>query len=133
MFDEIKQTINQIPKGKVATYGQIATLAGHPGAARQVVWALQSAGALPWHRVLGAGGRIRLPGHRGLEQRMRLEMEGVRFFGLRVDMKSFAWQPADSTPAKRGRPRKAVVAKKDSTQETQKNGNRRKKTTGKKK
>jgi len=101
MFEKIKQTIAQIPKGKVATYGQIAKLAGYPGAARQVVWALRSAVGLPWHRVLGAGGKIRLPGHQGLEQRMRLEMEGVRFFGTKVDMKTFAWQPKEKKAAKK--------------------------------
>jgi methylated-DNA-protein-cysteine methyltransferase-like protein len=41
---------------------------------------------LPWHRVVGAGGRIRLPGEAGLEQRIRLESERVRFIGPRVDM-----------------------------------------------
>ena len=66
---------------------------GSPGsriprrAARQVAWALHNAkGGIPWHRVLGAGGNIRLPGHSGLEQRMRLEAEGVAFRGRRVDM-----------------------------------------------
>jgi methylated-DNA-protein-cysteine methyltransferase related protein len=101
MFEKIKQKIGQIPKGKVATYGQIAKLAGYPGAARQVVWALQSAAGLPWYRVLGAGGKIRLPGHQGLEQRMRLEMEGVRFFGAKVDMKTFAWEPKEKKAAKK--------------------------------
>jgi alkylated DNA nucleotide flippase Atl1 len=125
MFEDIKLVIAKIPKGKVATYGQIATLAGYPGAARQVVWALQSAAGLPWHRVLGAGGKIRLPGHQGLEQRMRLEMEGVRFFGLKVDMKNFAWEPKGSRPAGR-------LAKKSSAQKMQKDGKRRTTTTGKK-
>jgi methylated-DNA-protein-cysteine methyltransferase-like protein len=41
---------------------------------------------LPWHRVVGAGGHIRLPGHLGMDQRFRLEMEGVRFRGQRIDM-----------------------------------------------
>ena len=91
MLDKIKKTIAKIPKGRVATYGQIAKLAGFPGAARQVVWALRSATGLPWHRVVSAGGKISLPGDAGLEQRMRLEMEGVRFHGRKIDMKSFAW------------------------------------------
>jgi alkylated DNA nucleotide flippase Atl1 len=59
--------------------------AGHEGAARQVVWALRNCGPdIPWHRVLGAGGKILLPGEAGLEQRIRLEAEGVRFVGSRV-------------------------------------------------
>jgi alkylated DNA nucleotide flippase Atl1 len=51
-----------------------------------VVWALRNARGLPWHRVVGAGGRILLPGENGLEQRMRLETEGVVFRGGRVWM-----------------------------------------------
>lgn len=87
MLDDLRSTVRRIPKGKVATYGDVARAAGHPGAARQVVWALHNAtGGLPWHRVLGAGGVIRLPGAAGLEQRLRLEAEGVAFRGNRVDM-----------------------------------------------
>lgn len=72
----------------MATYGQVAAAAGHPGCARQVVWALRDAGIrrLPWHRVVGAGGKILLPAANGMEQRLRLEMEKVRFRGDRVDL-----------------------------------------------
>jgi methylated-DNA-protein-cysteine methyltransferase-like protein len=86
-MDKFRSTINRIPRGKVATYGQVATASGHPGAARQVAWALHSSGpGLPWHRVVGAGGLIKLRGHQAMEQRFRLEMEGVRFRGQRIDM-----------------------------------------------
>ena len=78
--------VRKIPKGEVATYGSVAKAAGFPGAARQVVWALRATSGLPWHRVVGAGGRIRLPGASGLEQRIKLEFEGVRFAGARVTM-----------------------------------------------
>ncbi len=110
MFQEIKRVVVKIPKGKVATYGQIASLAGYPGAARQVVWALRSASGegLPWHRVLGAKGRICLPEHSGMEQRMRLEMEGVRFLGARVDMAECEWKPATT---KKKRAAKSAVSK----------------------
>src|SRR5215469_8412881 len=88
MLPEIRKAVAKIPRGKVATYGAVARAAGYQGAARQVAWALKDAGGrLPWHRVLGAGGRIRLPGESGLEQRMRLEAEGVRFRNGRVSMK----------------------------------------------
>lgn len=97
MFEKIKHTIVRIPKGKVATYGQIATLAGFPGAARQVTWALHGSHGLPWHRVVGAGGKILLTGHHALEQRMRLEMEGVRFSGTKVDIKTFQWKIGAAT------------------------------------
>lgn len=86
MLDEIRSQVRRIPRGKVSTYGAVAVAAGFPGRARQVVWALHNARGLPWHRVVGAGGRILLPGENGLEQRMRLETEGVRFQGGRVDM-----------------------------------------------
>jgi len=87
MFDEIRRVIRKIPRGKVSTYGAVAKAAGFPGASRQVVWALQNTdGRLPWHRVLGAGGKILLPGAKGLDQQMRLKTEGVAFRGARADL-----------------------------------------------
>jgi methylated-DNA-protein-cysteine methyltransferase-like protein len=78
----IRKAIRSISRGKVATYGQVAAAAGYPLYHRQVVQVLRKSGdSLPWYRVLGAGGSIRLH-----EQRFRLEMEGVRFRGARVDM-----------------------------------------------
>ncbi len=88
MFELILRQVRRIPKGKVATYGDVAYAAGFPGAARQVVWALHSSDGVAWHRVVGAGGKILLTGEHGFEQRMRLESEGVKFHGLRIDMKS---------------------------------------------
>lgn len=87
MFQQMRRVVRSIPKGRVATYGAVAEAAGFPGAARQVAWALRGTdGSLPWHRVLGAGGRILLPGGSGLEQRLRLESEGVRFRNGRADL-----------------------------------------------
>lgn len=87
MFEQILATVRRIPKGKVASYGEVAAASGHPGAARQVVWALRSGGkAVPWHRVIGARGRIRLTGEPGFEQRLRLRSEGVTIAGDRVDL-----------------------------------------------
>ena len=86
MLATIRETVRKIPKGKVASYGDVAKAAGFPGRARQVVWALQRARGLPWHRVVGAGGKILLPGENGLEQRLRLETEGVSFRAGRVWM-----------------------------------------------
>ena len=94
MFGLIRTTIRRIPRGKVATYGDVAYAAGFPGAARQVVWALHgSGGLLPWQRVIGAGGKILLPGVKGAEQRFLLQSEGVEFIGLRVNMKQhrYVW------------------------------------------
>ena len=95
MFDKIRATIRKIPKAKVSTYGAVAKAAGFPGAARQVVWALQGTdGKLPWHRVLGAGGKILLPAGRGAEQRLRLQSEGVAFRGdkVRLDLHEFKFK-----------------------------------------
>jgi methylated-DNA-protein-cysteine methyltransferase-like protein len=84
----IERAIRSIPQGKVSTYGAIARAAGLPGAARQVAVVLRRGFGLPWQRVLGAGGAIKLTGDSAMEQRFRLEAEGVRFRGRRVDMKA---------------------------------------------
>lgn len=87
MFAEIRKVVAKIPKGRVATYGAVAKAAGFPGNARRVAWALRNTeGKLPWHRVLGAGGKILLPREAGAEQRLRLESEGVKFRGAKVWM-----------------------------------------------
>ena len=87
MFPEVRAVIAKIPKGRVATYGSVAEAAGFPGSARRVAWALKGMGGrLPWHRVLGAGGKILLPGAAGADQRLRLEAEGVEFRRGRVWM-----------------------------------------------
>ena len=81
------RVIQSMPKGKVASYGQVAAAAGYPLYHRQVAQLLRGAGgSLPWQRVVGAGGEIKLKYEAGMEQRTRLEMEGVRFRGKRVDM-----------------------------------------------
>jgi len=96
MLEQLRETVRRIPKGRVATYGDVARAAGFPGAARQVAWALHNAkGGLPWHRVLGAGGSIRLPGQAGLEQRTRLAAEGVAFRGARADLSRHAFDFKD--------------------------------------
>jgi methylated-DNA-protein-cysteine methyltransferase-like protein len=84
----IEAKIRAIPKGKVSTYGAVARAAGFPGAARFVARVLGRGFGLPWQRVLGAGGAIKCPGEYALEQRFRLEAEGVHFRGRKVDMKA---------------------------------------------
>lgn len=83
-----RKAIRQIPRGKVATYAQVAAAAGYPLYHRQVARLLRTTplGSLPWQRVVGAGGEIKLRFEAALEQRTRLEMEGVRFRGKRIDM-----------------------------------------------
>jgi methylated-DNA-protein-cysteine methyltransferase-like protein len=96
---EVKAVIRSIPRGRVATYGQVAALAGRERAARGVSWILHSsseAAGLPWHRVIGGQGRISLPRGRGFEeQRKRLVAENVAVGpGGRIDLERYQWQPS---------------------------------------
>jgi len=105
MFEEIRAMVAKIPKGKVATYGAVAEAAGFPGNARRVAWALKnSEGRLPWHRVLASGGKISLPREAGAEQRLRLQFEGVKFRGARVDMKAHEFHFPVKRRARKKRP-----------------------------
>jgi methylated-DNA-protein-cysteine methyltransferase related protein len=104
--------VTRIPKGRVATYGQIAALAGLPGRARHVGHALrelEDGSKVPWHRVVNAQGTISLPGREGHAgyQRFLLEKEGVIFDSRgRIDLERYRWEPdrlprrpAGKTPA----------------------------------
>jgi methylated-DNA-protein-cysteine methyltransferase-like protein len=107
VFEEIRAAVRRIPYGKVATYGEVARAAGYPRAARRVALALKQTGdSLPWHRVLASGGKISLPGTSGMEQRLRLEAEGVQFSGraVRMDLHGHVFRRV-RRPAKRGSPR----------------------------
>jgi methylated-DNA-protein-cysteine methyltransferase-like protein len=95
-FDQVHRVVAQIPPGRVARYGQIARLLGQPHAARTVGWALRGVpegGAVPWHRVVNAAGRISIRDQEGISvQRQLLESEGV-VFGTegRIDLNAFGW------------------------------------------
>jgi len=82
----ILAAIRQIPRGKVSTYGAIGRAAGMAQGARYVVRVLSTSVGLPWQRIVGAGGEIKLRGDSAVEQRLRLEAEGVSFRGRRVNM-----------------------------------------------
>ena len=88
----IVDAIRKVPRGKVSTYGAIARAAGSPRHSRLVAKTLNGAFDLPWQRILGAGGEIKLRGDYAIEQRLRLEAEGVTFRGRRVDMKKHEFQ-----------------------------------------
>ncbi len=97
--EKIYAVVRRIPRGRVATYGQVAELAGLPGHARQVGYAmaaLPSGTTIPWHRVINAVGMVsrrKYPGEE-LSQRQRLEREGVKFDARgRVDLKQVRWRP----------------------------------------
>ena len=104
----VLRCIRALPAGKVSSYGALAKAAGWTGAARQVVRILQQVPGLPWHRVVGSGGAIKLAGENGAEQRFRLRMEGVTFRGVRVDMKrhEFRFSKSRDSKVKRGRSKK---------------------------
>ncbi|WP_434601676.1 MGMT family protein [Pseudomonas sp. Z4-7] len=93
-------TLAQVPAGQVVTYGQLAEMAGLGRAARWVgrtLSQLPNDTKLPWHRVLGAGGRISLPAGSasGDEQRARLRMEGISVLNNRVDIQRHGWRPVE--------------------------------------
>jgi methylated-DNA-protein-cysteine methyltransferase-like protein len=98
-YQRIYAIVRRVPRGRIATYGQIAALAGLGGHARQVGYALHAldaASALPWHRVLNAQGRVSSRAEPGGDrvQRALLEREGVRFDASgRADLARFGWKP----------------------------------------
>lgn len=102
-YPRIYATIRRIPRGRVATYGQVAELAGLPGHARQVGYALHAlpdGSTVPWHRVVNARGEIvvrdagAVPTLAPGRQRALLEAEGVGFdVGGRVVMRRYRWAP----------------------------------------
>lgn len=99
VYERIYACVRRIPRGRVATYGQIARLAGIPRGARQVGYAMHRAPAgVPWQRVINARGEVSLRGaeHSGAEheQRFLLEGEGVSFdLAGRCDLARYAWRP----------------------------------------
>jgi methylated-DNA-protein-cysteine methyltransferase-like protein len=97
---KIIAVIAMVPKGKVASYGQVAKLAGFPGYARQVVWTLHSSSKkhrLPWHRIINSQGKIGLTDEYRNRQKLLLEKEGIEVDAYgKVDLKEFAWKPVIS-------------------------------------
>lgn len=96
-YQAIYSAVRRIPRGRVASYGQVADEAGLTNAARQVGYALHAlptGSTVPWHRVLNAQGAISLRDHHALTQRMMLAREGVRFDARgRADLARFGWKP----------------------------------------
>ncbi|WP_353073484.1 MGMT family protein [Tunturiibacter gelidoferens] len=100
-----RRIIRSVPRGKVSTYGKVAAAAGYPLYHRAVAKLLRSAPlhGLPWQRIVGAGGEIKLKGDAAAEQRLRLSMEGVKFRGKRVNMEVYehtlrSWDTFDESP-----------------------------------
>lgn len=99
----IYDVVRRIPRGRVSTYGQVAMLAGLPGQARLVGYALAVLDAetdVPWHRVVNARGEISLPAgdHPAQAQRARLLAEGVEFRNGRIPLQRWGWRPRSRAP-----------------------------------
>lgn len=98
LYCRIWEIVNQIPTGKVATYGQIARFAGFGGHARLVGYALHNLPAnskVPWHRVINSKGKISLPREDGQYdiQKALLERENIIFHGGKINLEKYGWQP----------------------------------------
>lgn len=95
-YEIIWETVRQIPKGKVATYGEIAEQSGLPRQARLVGYALHNTPPgldIPWHRVINSQGKISLPRQSGtsMKQKKLLLKEGIVFIGDKIDLKKYGW------------------------------------------
>ena len=101
-YARIEAVVRRIPRGRVATYGQVAVLAGLPGHARQVGYALHAlakGSPVPWQRVVNARGEVSLRRTPGWEsvQRALLEREGIDFdLRGRIDLERRLWRPGGS-------------------------------------
>ena len=100
LFPRIYEVVRQVPRGRVASYGQIAGIVGAGCDARMVGYAMAATpegSDVPWQRIVNREGKISLSGQGGEIQRMRLEAEGVTFDARnRIDMKRFGWAGSDS-------------------------------------
>ena len=108
-WDPVYRLIKKIPRGRVTTYGELARALRLPGGARAVGYAMAatpSGRGIPWHRVVGAGGRLLIPEPSGSKQRMLLETEGVVIEGTRLDLKRYGWSPAKRKSASGKKPKR---------------------------
>lgn len=100
--NEILAVIGRIPRGSVLSYGEVARLAGLPGRARLVGTTLKQLPArtrVPWQRVVNASGRIAFPENSAayLEQKSRLEAEGVTLRGRLIDLRRYGWHAPEES------------------------------------
>ena len=105
----VYRLVKRIPKGRVLSYGELARVINLPGGARAAGYAMAACPqgqGIPWHRVVGAGGRILLGEPRGALQRRLLESEGVEFRGQRLELDGRAW-----TPPKARKPSRAKASR----------------------
>src|SRR4029077_16819679 len=107
-WDPVYRLIKKIPRGRVTTYGGLAKTLRLPGGARAAGYAVAATPkgrGIPWHRVIGAGGRVRVPEPYASLQRRLLATEGVEFYCGTIDMERFGWSPAREKPRAQTRKR----------------------------
>jgi len=111
-WEPVYALVKRIPRGRVTTYGELARALRLPGGARAVGYAMAACPngrGIPWHRVIGAGGKVRMPEPYASLQRRLLDSEQVAFDGLHIDLKRFGWSPLRKkrTPSRRKASRKS--------------------------
>jgi len=102
-WDVVYRLVKQIPRGRVTTYGEIARATKIRGGARVVGYAMAATPrgrGIPWHRVVGAGGKLIIREPYGSLQRKLLQSEGVDIRGARVNYKQHGWRPKRAKPRK---------------------------------
>jgi methylated-DNA-protein-cysteine methyltransferase related protein len=105
-WDPIYRLVKKIPRGRVTTYGDLARVLRVRGGARVVGYAMAgcpNGQGIPWHRVVGAGGRLLINEPHASKQRRLLETEGVNIGGNRVDMKLYFWLPRKTRRGRKSR------------------------------
>ena len=110
-WDRVYRVVKQIPRGRVTTYGATAKVIREPGGARVVGYAMSatpSGRGIPWHRVISAGGKIRMPEPHASKQRRLLASEGIEIGLHSIDLKIYGWEPERK---KSGKPRKKTNSK----------------------
>ena len=108
-WDPVYRFVQQIPRGRVLTYGALAKALRLPGGARtagRAMAATPSGKGIPWHRVLGERGKILIREPYASLQRKLLETEGVKIFESRVDLKRHLWKPSKRATSKQKPARK---------------------------
>jgi methylated-DNA-protein-cysteine methyltransferase-like protein len=106
-WNSVYKLVKQIPRGRVLSYGAVAKALRLPGGARSAGRAMAACPAgkgIPWHRVLGANGKLLIREPYASLQRKLLESEGVRIIESRLNMKKYAWAPPRKTTAKAKKP-----------------------------
>jgi methylated-DNA-protein-cysteine methyltransferase related protein len=105
-WDSVYNLVKKIPRSRITTYGALAKALRLRGGARAAGYAMAACPGgkgIPWHRVVGAGGRLLIGEPHSSLQRRLLETEGISIDGKRVNMKKFAWVPAKANRKSKGR------------------------------